>query len=220
MTIILAIIGYLIGSIPFGLVITKMCGYDDIRTMGSGNIGATNVLRNCSKKAALATLLLDSGKGAIAVFLAIYFMPYNPTQDSAPYSLFVAIYLLTGLSAIIGHNFPIWLKFKGGKGVATTMGVFLAAVPWAGLAACLTWLAMLATFRYSSLSALVASLVAPIVTLFVYGVLPAGVCALLTALIWVRHKDNIRRLLSGEEEKVGQKKKGQKENQDEQASST
>lgn len=183
--------GYLIGSIPFGLLLSKFFGYGDIRKIGSGNIGATNVLRTGNKKLAALTLLLDGLKGFCAVFLL-----------SAPDFLQVSV----GLCAIIGHCFPVWLKFKGGKGVATALGVLLAAVPYAGLAACSVWLAAAFLFKISSLAALLAFLVAPLVTLIFYGVTPAFVCALITLLIFMRHRANISRLIKGEEPKIGKKK--------------
>lgn len=185
--------GYLIGSIPFGLVLTRIAGLGDIRTIGSGNIGATNVLRTGNKRLALATLVLDGGKGAAAVLLAYILLGH----DAA---------LLAALGAILGHCFPVWLKFKGGKGVATTLGTLLAAVPYAGLIACATWLAMALVFRISSLSALVAVLAAPIATYFIYGTMPAVIALLITALVWWRHTENIRRLLKGQEPKIGKKK--------------
>ena len=191
------ILGYIIGSIPFGLILTKTFIKTDLRTIGSGNIGATNVLRTGNKKLALATLLLDSSKGALLIILAhLYTLQFGS----------IAV-MLVGLGAVLGHCFPIWLKFKGGKGVATALGVLLAAVPYAGLAACATWLITAKITKISSLSALIAVLIAPIVTFFVYGVSPAGICAMITLLVWIRHKDNIKRLLKGEEPKIGSKKK-------------
>ncbi len=187
------LLGYLIGSIPFGLVLCYIFGYGDIRKIGSGNIGATNVLRTGNKPLALATLVLDSGKGAAAVALAVYFFDFHPA-------------LITALGAVLGHCFPVWLKFKGGKGVATTLGTLLAAVPFTGLIACATWLVTAAAFRYSSLSALTALALAPVTAFFLYGV-PASVIAfLIAAIVWYRHKDNINRLLKGEEPKIGKKK--------------
>ncbi|MGC2855285.1 glycerol-3-phosphate 1-O-acyltransferase PlsY [Novispirillum sp. DQ9] len=191
--LVAAVGGYLLGSVPFGLVLTKPFGYD-LRAIGSGNIGATNVLRTGRKDLALATLLLDSGKGAIAVGLA-----WAATADAL-------VMLVAGVAAVLGHNFPAWLRFKGGKGVATTLGVLLATAWPAGLAACATWLAVAAVFRYSSLAALVALAAAP-----VYAWLwatPAHVVAfaLLAALAWARHHENIRRLLRGEESRIGKKK--------------
>ncbi len=191
------ILGYIIGSIPFGFILTKVFIKTDIRAIGSGNIGATNVLRTGNKKLALATLLLDAGKGAILIaVMYVYALQFGS----------IAV-MLAGLGAIFGHCFPIWLKFKGGKGVATALGVLLTAVPYAGLAACATWLITAKITKISSLSALIAVLVAPIVTLFIYGAVPAGICALIALLVWVRHKDNIKRILNGEEPKIGEKKK-------------
>ena len=206
MELSLIVLSYLIGSIPFGLVLTKLSGHGDIRKTGSGNIGATNVLRTGNKGLAFMTLILDGGKGALMVFLASLFLTYNPAQDSAPAELSIALHTLVGGAAILGHCFPIWLKFKGGKGVATTLGTLLIAVPYAGLAACITWLLSAFLFKISSLSALIAIAIAPLVTFFVYGQTPASVCTLIMLLVWVRHKDNIKRLLKGEEPKIGDKK--------------
>src|SRR3981189_1762307 len=146
------VLGYLLGSIPFGLILTKLAGTQDLRSIGSGNIGATNVLRTGHKGLALATLLLDGGKGAIAV-LAIGTIMAPPAA------------LIAGVAAVVGHNFPVWLRFKGGKGVATTLGTMCAAVPLVGLLACVTWLAVAAIFRYSSLAALTALALAPLYAL-------------------------------------------------------
>ncbi|PCJ99410.1 MAG: acyl-phosphate glycerol 3-phosphate acyltransferase [Zetaproteobacteria bacterium] len=190
------IVAYFVGSIPFGLLITKLLGYGDIRKSGSGNIGATNVLRIGNKKLAAATLALDASKAAIIVHIAYKFIPYNSYPR-------VSDMLIVGLFAILGHCFPIWLKFKGGKGVATALGAFLAAVPYVGLAACMAWILTAKITKISSLSALVAAAIAPFVTFFIYGTYPAGICALITLLVWIRHKDNIKRLLKGEEPKIG-----------------
>lgn len=184
---------YIIGSIPFGFMLTKLFSKQDIREIGSGNIGATNVLRTGNKLLALLTLLFDASKGALAIFFLPLVLPYGATP--------IAI----GLLAIIGHCFPIWLKFKGGKGVATTLGVLLAAVPFAGLAACGVWLAAAFAFKISSLAALIAIGSAPIVVFFIYGGAPAVVCALIAALVFWRHKENIQRLLKGTEPKIGAK---------------
>lgn len=193
--VICAVIGYLLGAVPFGLVLTKLAGYGDIRAIGSGNIGATNVLRTGNKALALATLVLDGGKGAAAFFIAQHIGAFE-------------MGLVAGGGALIGHLFPVWLKFQGGKGVATTLGLLLAAAPWVGVAACGIWLAMAFAFRYSSLSALVAILAAPLIAHFAYGHDGLTVlCALCAALVWWRHKANIRRLLRGEEPKIGKKKK-------------
>lgn len=184
--------GYLLGSIPFGLVLTKPFGYD-LRTIGSGNIGATNVLRTGRKDLALATLLLDSGKGGIAAALAWW--AFGP---------FAA--LLAGFGAVLGHNFPVWLKFKGGKGVATTLGVLLVTAWPVGVAACGTWLLVAAVGRYSSLAALVSLTAAPVYAWFLATPAHVAVYALLGALALMRHRDNIRRLIRGEESKIGKKK--------------
>lgn len=187
-------LGYLLGSIPFGLVLAKLCGYGDIRQIGSGNIGATNVLRTGNRFLALAVLLLDGGKGAIAVLLAQYFGSYEAAMAA-------------GLFAITGHMFPVWLKFKGGKGVATTLGMLLALTPSVGAAACIIWLLMAATFRYSSLSALVAIMATPALAHFIYADANlSGVCGIIALLVWVKHRSNIKRLLQGEEPKIGKKK--------------
>lgn len=190
-----AVLAYLLGSIPFGLVLTRMAGYGDIRKIGSGNIGATNVLRTGNKPLAFLTLLLDGGKGAGAVLIARYL----GSEEAA---------LAAGLFSILGHCFPVWLKFNGGKGVATTLGMFLVLAPWAGIAACATWMAMAAIFRISSLAALMAMLSTPLSALVIYGDMNlAAVAAIVAALVWYRHKTNIQRLLKGEEPKIGKKKK-------------
>ena len=195
--------GYSIGSISFGFILSKLFGYGDIRKIGSGNIGATNVLRTGNKKLAALTLLLDAFKGA-ALILLIFGATAQPIQNE----LFDQYYfcMMIGLGAVIGHCFPIWLKFKGGKGVATALGVLLAAVPYAGLAACLTWLITAKITKISSLSALVAMAIAPIITLIFYGTHAAIICTLITALIFYRHKENIKRLRNGTEPKIGEKK--------------
>ena len=185
--------GYLLGSVPFGLVLTRVAGLGDIRSIGSGNIGATNVLRTGNKKLAAATLLLDGGKGAAAVLLAGVFVGETAALAAAA-------------GAMLGHTFPVWLGFKGGKGVATALGILLAAAWPVGVAACLTWLATAYVFRISSLSALVALGVSP---LYAYGLSgrPLALAALfIAALVFIRHEANIRRLLKGEEPKIGGKK--------------
>jgi len=184
--------GYLLGSIPFGLLLTRWAGLGDIRKVGSGNIGATNVLRTGRKGLALATLLLDGGKGAAAVLLAL------------PWGLLMMI--AAGTGAILGHLFPVWLRFKGGKGVATTLGTLLATDWRVGIAVCLTWLAVAAISRYSSLAALIAVALGPIYAYF-FAPEPVSVFALLLAvLVWIRHRENIHRLARGEETKIGAKK--------------
>jgi glycerol-3-phosphate acyltransferase PlsY len=193
MIVLYIVIGYLLGAIPFGLLLTKMAGYGDIRAIGSGNIGATNVLRTGNKLLALVTLLLDGGKGAVAFLVVNHFAGYEPG-------------LIAGGAALAGHLFPVWLKFKGGKGVATTLGLFLVAAPDVGVLACATWLIMAFSFRYSSLSALVAVLAAPFAAYIFYNDWHLTLlCALCAAVVWWRHKTNITRLLRGEEPKIGKK---------------
>lgn len=191
---------YLIGTIPFGLVLSKIAGYGDIRKIGSGNIGATNVLRTGNKFLAFLTLLFDGLKGALGAYCVLIF-----NMESGETIIPVFLLLISGLGAILGHCFPVWLKFKGGKGVSTALGVLLAAVPYAGLGAAVVWIGTLLVFRISSLSALVACAAAPIITLFIYGAMPAAIVLLISLLIAYRHKDNIKRLLKGEEPKVGKK---------------
>ncbi|MCB1591757.1 MAG: glycerol-3-phosphate 1-O-acyltransferase PlsY [Alphaproteobacteria bacterium] len=197
---------YFIGSIPFGLLLTRVCGYGDIRKTGSGNIGATNVLRTGNKKLAFVTLLLDSIKGALPILLVWAFAYTYPKHCLGYIHENLEILVFIGLLAIVGHCFPIWLKFKGGKGVATTLGALLTAVPYAGLAACVTWLLVAFMFKYSSAAALAGIGIAPVFTYFVYGGSPALVCLLITLLVWWRHKENIKRLLNGTEPKIGEKK--------------
>lgn len=191
--ILAALSGYLLGSIPFGLVLTRLAGLGDIRRIGSGNIGATNVLRTGNKPLAVATLLLDSGKGALAALLALWLAG----PDAA---------LLAAGGAMLGHTFPVWLGFKGGKGVATALGVLLAVAWPVGVGACLTWLAVAALFRISSLSALAALALAPLTSLWLADGSVAVLALFIAALVFVRHEANIRRLLKGEEPKIGKKK--------------
>ena len=187
---------YLIGAIPFGLVFGKLFGGVDVRATGSGNIGATNVLRAAGKKAALVTLLADCLKGLIPVLLAAHLFADAWTT------------VLTGMAAILGHNFPVYLRFKGGKGVATSYGVVLAIAPWTGLLCLLVWAGAAALWKYSSLSALVSFAVYPLITFAVHGETPrqAFLSLLVFALIYYRHRENIKRLRSGTESKIGQKK--------------
>lgn len=191
--LVAAVLGYLLGSVPFGLVLTRAAGID-LRAVGSGNIGATNVLRTGRKGLALATLLLDSGKGAIAALIAWALAGH----DAA---------LAAGFAAVLGHNFPVWLKLKGGKGVATTLGVLLAVAWPVGVAACLTWAGVAAIFRYSSLAALVALAAAPLFAWTLAGQDTTAMAAGLALLAFLRHQDNIRRLVAGTETRIGQKKK-------------
>ena len=185
-------LGYLLGSIPWGLLLTRAAGLGDVRTIGSGNIGATNVLRTGSKKLAAATLLLDGLKGTAAVLLARHFWGEAPA-------------VLAGLGAFLGHLYPVWLKFKGGKGVATYIGV-LAGLAWpAALAFCGVWLAAAVLFRFSSLAALLASVATPLY-LFVTGEAElAAFASLLTLLLLWKHRANIARLRKGEEPQIGGK---------------
>jgi glycerol-3-phosphate acyltransferase PlsY len=190
-----ALLGYLLGSIPFGVLLTRLAGLGDIRSIGSGNIGATNVLRTGRKDLALATLLLDGGKGAIAVLIARLV-----GED---------LTVLAGGAAILGHLFPVWLKFKGGKGMATTLGTLIAANWMVGIGACLVWLATAVLFRYSSLSSLIAVAASPFLALWLGTHPQAWLAAFAAVLLWIRHHENIRRLLKGEEPKIGKTKEAQ-----------
>ena len=198
---VLVIGGYLLGSIPFGVLATRMAGLGDIRNVGSGNIGATNVLRTGRKDLAAITLVGDGGKGAAAVglahLLALHFAPAAEPLACA----------LAGAAAFFGHVFPVWLRFKGGKGVATFLGVLLAAAWPVGALACLTWLAVAKLLKISSLSALIAAALSPFYALALGRPLPTVIlAALLAVLIFVRHHENIRRLLNGTEPRIGAKK--------------
>lgn len=190
--ILWAVVAYVVGSIPFGIILARVMGLGNLRDIGSGNIGATNVLRTGSKKAAALTLLLDGGKGAVVVLLALHYARPDAAQ-------------LAAFFVMVGHCYPIWLKFKGGKGVATFLGV-LYALSWpVGIAACLTWLVVAVIFRFSSLAALVAA-ASTIVWCHVLGTPTIYMlCIFLTALIFLRHGPNIRRLFAGEESKIGAK---------------
>jgi glycerol-3-phosphate acyltransferase PlsY len=186
------ICGYLVVSIPFGLVLTRLAKLGDIRDIGSGNIGATNVLRTGNKMLALATLLLDSGKGAAA---ALILGSFDPLAG-----------LIGGGMAILGHNFPVWLKFKGGKGVATTMGVLIALAWPVGIAACATWMLTAFLFRISSLAALVALATTPVCAWWLADPGLTVLAALLAILSFIRHHENIARLMKGQESKIGTQK--------------
>ena len=198
---LVALAGYLLGSIPFGVVLTRAFGAGDVRQIGSGNIGATNVLRTGRKDLAIATLLLDAGKGAAALLLARHLLGNE------------AAGAIAGGAAFLGHLFPIWLGFKGGKGVATFFGLILAAWWPLGLLAAATWLLLAFTLRYSSLAALVAAAATPLYALLPLPVLglpvvaPILIMTIFTAvLIYIRHHENISRLLKGTEPKIGAKK--------------
>ena len=186
------VVGYLLGSIPFGLLLTRLAGLGDIRAIGSGNIGATNVLRTGNRPLAAATLLLDGAKGAVAVLVCARF-----GWDAE---------IAAAVGAFAGHLFPVWLQFKGGKGVATYIGL-LAALFWpAALLFCAVWLATALISRLSSLSALLASLVTPLVLAFVAGWQLALLFALLSVLLWWRHRENLARLMAGTETRIGEKR--------------
>ena len=186
------ILGYLLGSIPFGLILTRAAGLGDIRSIGSGNIGATNVLRTGNKKLAAATLLLDALKATAAAVIG--------------WSLFgKEAGLLAGFAAFMGHLYPVWLGFKGGKGVATYIGTLLGIAPAMVLVFAFIWLSVAKLSKYSSLSALVATLVIPVVLWFIGEPKVSIVMAIMTVISWVKHKANIERLIAGTESKIGQK---------------
>ncbi len=194
------IFGYLVGSVPFGLIITKAAGLGDIRQIGSGNIGATNVLRTGRKDLAILTLICDIGKAAV-IALVMAFIAGSQTVG-----------VMAGAAAVFGHNFPVWLKFKGGKGVASTLGLMLAMTPLVGILTVATWLIVAFTFRYSSLSALTALTLAPVYGfVFESNKLIGLIYILLTVLSFYRHKSNIVRLLHGKETKINLKKKSSKQ---------
>jgi len=190
--ILFAAFGYLLGSIPFGLILAKTMNLGDLRKIGSGNIGATNVLRTGNKRAAALTLLLDGGKGAVAVLITRLFAAEDAVQ-------------LAALAAFLGHCFPVWLGFRGGKGVATFLGLMLAIAWPVGLASCATWVVIAVVFRYSSLAALTAGGLSPIWAIF----LGQGSIFVLTfalaILIYIRHLGNIARLRAGTETRIGKK---------------
>jgi glycerol-3-phosphate acyltransferase PlsY len=186
------ILGYLLGSIPFGLILTRVAGTQDLRSIGSGSIGTTNVLRTGRKDLAAATLIGDLLKGTIAVLISGYF----GGPDAA---------MLAALGAFLGHLFPVWLKFRGGKGVAVYIGVLLGLLWPAALVFCLIWLAVAVLTRYSSLSALIASLVTPILLWWLGHLALAALFTVLTVLLFYAHRENIKRLQAGTEGKIGQK---------------
>jgi acyl phosphate:glycerol-3-phosphate acyltransferase len=187
------IVGYLLGSIPFGLIFTRLAGTQDLRTIGSGNIGATNVLRTGRKGIAAATLLCDALKGTLAVVIAGYYGGPNAA-------------MLAALGAFLGHVFPIWLKFNGGKGVAVYIGVLIGLFWPAAVVFCVIWISTAFTSRYSSLSALVASVVTPIFLWWFGHPALASLFAVLTLLLFYTHRENISRLQAGTEDRIGEKK--------------
>jgi glycerol-3-phosphate acyltransferase PlsY len=189
-------LGYLLGSIPFGLLLTRLAGLGDVRKIGSGNIGATNVLRTGHKGLAALTLVLDALKGTAAVMVGAVIGAYGGVAILAS--------VLAGLAAFVGHIFPVWLEFKGGKGVATYIGVLLGVFWKAAVAFCAIWLAVAVLTRYSSLSALIASVVTPVLLWMAWGVPYAAIlAAVMSALLLWKHTANIRRLMAGEEPKIG-----------------
>jgi glycerol-3-phosphate acyltransferase PlsY len=191
--------GYLLGSIPFGLIATRLGGAGDIRAIGSGNIGATNVLRTGRRDLAAITLIGDGGKGAVAVLVARLVVTQAQGSDAG-----LVAAALAGGAAFVGHIFPVWLRFRGGKGVATFFGTLLAIAWPVGILAGATWIAMAAVFRMSSLAALTAAALAPLFAFAVHAGYPVIVLAVFMAvLIFIRHHENIRRLLRGEEPKIG-----------------
>lgn len=198
-----ALFGYFIGSVPFGLILTKMAGYGDIRKIGSGNIGATNVLRTGNKTLALLTVLCDAFKAGIAAVIAKQMVGDDVVGITAM--------LIAGAFGVLGHNFPIWLKFKGGKGVASTFGFILVTCWPVALIALAIWLIMAFTFKYSSLSALTAAVFVPVASYFFAPTMEYTVAyTLIVLLVIVRHHANIKRLLNGEESKIKLKKTEQK----------
>jgi glycerol-3-phosphate acyltransferase PlsY len=190
--IVALLLGYLLGSIPFGLVLTKLAGTEDLRSIGSGNIGATNVLRTGRKGLAAATLLCDMLKGTAAVIVAGHYAGPNAA-------------MLAAFGAFLGHLFPVWLKFKGGKGVAVYIGVLLGLFWPAAAAFCVIWLATALTSRYSSLSALVASFITPIFLWWFGQLALASLLAVLTMFLFYVHRENIKRLQAGTEGRIGEK---------------
>jgi glycerol-3-phosphate acyltransferase PlsY len=190
--VIAALLGYLSGSVPFGLILTKMAGLGDVRSIGSGNIGATNVLRTGNKGLAAATLVLDALKGTVPALLGTLFLGVEGG-------------VIAGLAAFLGHIFPVWLGFKGGKGVATYIGI-LFGLDWRmGLMFLAVWIATALVTRYSSLSALVATLAIPVAEYVTGDVKVAALAAVMTVIVWIKHRENINRLVSGRESRIGSK---------------
>lgn len=203
----LGIGGYLIGSIPFGLVLCYLAGYGDIRKIGSGNIGATNVLRTGNKTLALLTVLLDAFKAGIAAYVAKTITPTNDVELlGITTNISTLSALIAGGCAILGHNFPIWLKFKGGKGVASSFGLVLVLTPKIALIALAIWIATAFVFKYSSLAAITAATLTPIITYFMTGPLYTIFYTMIVALLLIRHHANFARLIKGQESKIKLKK--------------
>lgn len=198
MTAILILTGYLLGSIPFGIILTRLFGAGDLRQIGSGNIGATNVLRTGRKELAAATLILDGAKGAVAVLLARHFLPEMGDEGA----------MIAGAAAMVGHCYPVWLKFRGGKGVATMLGLSFALAWPIGLVFALVWLATALLSRISSLGGMVGAISAPIAALALgHPVYAIGLAGLALIVLW-RHRENIARLRAGTEPRIGAKKDG------------
>ena len=196
----LFLFGYFIGSIPFGLILTKLSGLGDIRNIGSGNIGATNVLRTGNKKIALLTLILDGGKGALAIFITSLFFNFFLIRSFIDLELLQS---LVAVGAVIGHCFPVWLRFRGGKGVATGFGLIITLNIFVGLAALLIWIVTTKIFKISSMSALLAYLLIPILMFFNstenYFLIAS---LMISSICWFQHRENIRRLINGSEPKI------------------
>lgn len=206
--------GYLIGSIPFGLLLCLIFGYGDIRKSGSGNIGATNVLRvSKSKMLALLTIIFDASKAGIIAYIAMKIVSPKPAVFCGIVTqLNILVALISGTMAILGHNFPIWLKFKGGKGVASSFGLILAVAPLTALSALAIWIVAAVIFRYSSLAAIIAALSAPLISFFANDLIYTVFIAFLALLLLIRHRANFTRLLKGEESKISFSKDKTKKN--------
>ena len=203
-----AVIGYFLGSIPFGLVLTRLAGYGDIRKIGSGNIGATNVLRTGNKTLALLTVILDAFKAGFAAYLAYHLAPtaeYYFLNNGTQVNILAS--LIAGVCGILGHMFPVWLKFKGGKGISSALGLLLVTYWQVGLIALGIWLFIAFVFRYSSLSALTAALLVPFVTFMLAPPIYVYFYTFVVFLVIFKHNANIKRLIKGEESKISFKKK-------------
>jgi len=202
------LLGYLLGSIPFGLILTRLAGTEDIRKIGSGSIGGTNVLRTGRKDLALLTVLFDLAKAAVATLIAFYLIPADPIYFCGlPTTANMLAGLSAGLAAIIGHCFPVWLKFKGGKGIASAFGYIIVTAPTVAGLSLITWLLVAFATRYSSLSAIIAAILLPVYTFFFADPIVNVFYIPLVLLVLVRHRANIARLLKGQESKISFKKK-------------